>query len=111
MGSSGPPPRSSWRTPFRCGSSRWWSRRRRTRPFGSDRATEVSGGQRFPGDAPGPPATAVHPAPASEVTRVTFWEYLGSRHQQLLADAYQHASAVFQCMVVATVIGVLIGVV
>jgi osmoprotectant transport system permease protein len=42
---------------------------------------------------------------------VNFWEYLGNRHQQLLADAYQHASAVFQCMVVATVIGVLLGVV
>jgi osmoprotectant transport system permease protein len=42
---------------------------------------------------------------------VTFWEYLGDRHQQLLADACQHASAVFPCMVVATVIGVLIGVV
>ncbi|NEY32834.1 ABC transporter permease subunit [Streptomyces sp. PRKS01-65] len=41
---------------------------------------------------------------------MNFWEYLGSRHQQLLADAYQHASAVFQCMVVATVLGVLIGV-
>ncbi|MET8075874.1 ABC transporter permease [Streptomyces sp. NPDC005303] len=42
---------------------------------------------------------------------MNFWEYLGSRHQQLLVDAYQHASAVFRCMVVATVIGVLIGVV
>ncbi|MFD5025578.1 ABC transporter permease [Streptomyces sp. NPDC058373] len=42
---------------------------------------------------------------------MNLWEYLGNRHQQLLADAYQHASAVFQCMVVATVIGVLIGVV
>ncbi|MEU8968717.1 ABC transporter permease [Streptomyces monashensis] len=42
---------------------------------------------------------------------MNFWEYLGSRHQQLLADAYQHASAVFQCMVLATVIGVVIGVV
>ncbi|GGL71963.1 ABC transporter permease [Streptomyces fumigatiscleroticus] len=42
---------------------------------------------------------------------MNFWEYLGSRHQQLLVDAYQHASAVFQCMVAATVIGVLIGVV
>jgi osmoprotectant transport system permease protein len=42
---------------------------------------------------------------------VNFWEYLGNRHQQLLADAYQHASAVFQCMVLATVIGVVIGVV
>ncbi|MCX5382174.1 ABC transporter permease [Streptomyces sp. NBC_00083] len=39
-----------------------------------------------------------------------FWSYLSSRHQQLLTDAYQHASAVFQCMVIATVIGVVIGV-
>ncbi|KOV59336.1 ABC transporter permease [Streptomyces sp. MMG1121] len=36
---------------------------------------------------------------------------MGNRHQQLLTDAYQHASAVFQCMVLATLIGVLIGVV
>ncbi|MGW0336175.1 ABC transporter permease [Streptomyces sp. NPDC003011] len=42
---------------------------------------------------------------------MNFWEYLGSRHQQLLTDAWQHASAVFQCMVVATLTGVLIGVV
>lgn len=41
---------------------------------------------------------------------MNFWEYLRSRHQQLLIDAYQHASAVLQCMVVATVIGVLLGV-
>ncbi|MFF6913219.1 ABC transporter permease subunit [Streptomyces sp. NPDC012466] len=41
---------------------------------------------------------------------MNFWEYLVSRHQQLLTDAYQHASAVFQCMVVATALGVLIGV-
>jgi osmoprotectant transport system permease protein len=41
---------------------------------------------------------------------VNFWEYLVNRHQQLLTDAYQHASAVFQCMVVATVLGVLIAV-
>lgn len=41
---------------------------------------------------------------------MNFWEYLGNRHQQLLTDAYQHASAVFQCMVVATLLGVLIGV-
>lgn len=39
-----------------------------------------------------------------------FWEYLGDRHQQLLTDAYQHAAVVFACMVVATVLGVLIGV-
>ncbi|MGW6794143.1 ABC transporter permease [Streptomyces chartreusis] len=42
---------------------------------------------------------------------MSFWEYLGNRHQQLFADALQHASAVLQCMVVATVIGVLIGIV
>ncbi|SEG78823.1 osmoprotectant transport system permease protein [Actinacidiphila yanglinensis] len=39
-----------------------------------------------------------------------FWQFLSTRHQQLLVDAYQHASAVFQCMVIATVIGVLIAV-
>ncbi|MFF7328506.1 ABC transporter permease [Streptomyces sp. NPDC090306] len=42
---------------------------------------------------------------------MNFWEYLSNRHQQLLTDAGQHASAVFQCMVVATLIGVFIGVV
>ncbi|MFF8912174.1 ABC transporter permease [Streptomyces sp. NPDC015032] len=42
---------------------------------------------------------------------MSFWEYLGNRHQQLLIDAYQHVSAVFQCMVIATVLGILIGVV
>jgi len=41
---------------------------------------------------------------------VSFWEYLAGRHQQLLTDAWQHASAVLQCMVVATVLGVLIGI-
>ncbi|MFG2717206.1 ABC transporter permease [Streptomyces sp. NPDC048416] len=40
-----------------------------------------------------------------------FWDYLSGRHQQLLTDALQHASAVFQCMVIATVLGVVIGVV
>ncbi|MFE7932269.1 ABC transporter permease [Streptomyces sp. NPDC057456] len=42
---------------------------------------------------------------------MSFWEYVGSRHQQLLIDAYQQASLVFQCMLMATVIGVVIGVV
>ncbi|MFJ8595622.1 ABC transporter permease [Streptomyces sp. NPDC093598] len=41
---------------------------------------------------------------------MNFWEYLVNRHEQLLTDAYQHAGAVFQCMVVATALGVLIGV-
>ncbi|MEV1066984.1 ABC transporter permease [Streptomyces sp. NPDC050263] len=40
---------------------------------------------------------------------MSFWEYLDNRHQQLLTDAYQHAGVVFQCMVVATLVGVLIG--
>ncbi|MER6161350.1 ABC transporter permease [Streptomyces sp. NPDC001868] len=42
---------------------------------------------------------------------MSFWDYVGSYREKLLFDAYQHASAVFQCMVVATVLGVLIGVV
>ncbi|MFJ9853532.1 ABC transporter permease [Streptomyces sp. NPDC101150] len=42
---------------------------------------------------------------------MSFWEYVGTRHAQLLTDTYQHASAVFQCMVLATLLGVLIGVV
>ncbi|MER5797123.1 ABC transporter permease [Streptomyces mirabilis] len=42
---------------------------------------------------------------------MNFWQYVSSRHQQLLTDAYQHAGVVFQCMVVATLIGVVIGVV
>ncbi|MDX3243259.1 ABC transporter permease [Streptomyces sp. ME18-1-4] len=41
---------------------------------------------------------------------MSFWEYLVNRHQQLLTDACQHAGVVFQCMVVATLLGVLIGV-
>ncbi|MEU3185908.1 ABC transporter permease [Streptomyces sp. NPDC006923] len=42
---------------------------------------------------------------------MSFWEYLGSQRRQLLTDAFQHVSAVFQCMVLATALGVLIGVV
>ncbi|MGW2492546.1 ABC transporter permease [Streptomyces sp. NPDC001606] len=42
---------------------------------------------------------------------MTFWEYLADRHEQLLTDAFQHASAVFQCMVLATLLGVLLAVV
>ncbi|NLU66561.1 ABC transporter permease [Streptomyces sp. HNM0574] len=41
---------------------------------------------------------------------MSFWEYLGDRHAQLLTDSLQHASAVLQCMAAATVIGVLLGV-
>ena len=39
-----------------------------------------------------------------------FGEYVGSHLSTLLLDAYQHASAVVQSMVLATVIGVAIGV-
>ena len=42
---------------------------------------------------------------------MSFWEYLSSRHQQLLTDAWQHAGVVLPCLVVAAVIGVLVGVV
>ncbi|MER0480194.1 ABC transporter permease [Streptomyces sp. Edi2] len=42
---------------------------------------------------------------------MSFWEYVGTRHAQLLTDTYQHASAVFQCMVLATLLGVFIAVV
>ncbi|MET9732898.1 ABC transporter permease [Streptomyces sp. NPDC006458] len=41
---------------------------------------------------------------------MNFWEYLGDHRRQLLFDAFQQASVVFQCMVAATAIGVLIGV-
>lgn len=41
---------------------------------------------------------------------MSFWEFVTNRRSQLLVDTFQHASAVFQCMVLATVIGVLIGV-
>ncbi|GAB7108723.1 ABC transporter permease [Streptomyces phaeofaciens JCM 4814] len=41
---------------------------------------------------------------------MSFWEYLAGRHQQLLTDAWQHAGAVLQCVVVATVLGVLIAI-
>lgn len=42
---------------------------------------------------------------------MNFWQYLGNRHQQLLSDALQHASAVLQCVLLATVLGVLLAVV
>ncbi|AXG78087.1 ABC transporter permease [Streptomyces paludis] len=42
---------------------------------------------------------------------MSFWGYLDSQRGQLLTDGFQHVSAVFQCMVIATALGVLIGVV
>ncbi|MER6127667.1 ABC transporter permease [Streptomyces sp. NPDC001795] len=41
---------------------------------------------------------------------MSFWEYLGHHHQRLLTDACLHAVVVAQCMAVATVLGVLIGI-
>ncbi len=40
---------------------------------------------------------------------MSFWRYVSTRHEQLLTDAFQHASVVFQCMVMATVLGLAIG--
>lgn len=39
---------------------------------------------------------------------MSFWDYLAGHHQQLLTDAFQQASAVFQCMVIATLLGIAI---
>lgn len=39
-----------------------------------------------------------------------FWDYVRTRQQQLVTDTLQHASAVFQCMLVAVVLGVGLGV-
>ncbi len=41
---------------------------------------------------------------------VSFWEYLGSRRERLVFETWQHASMVFQTVLVALVLGVLIGV-
>jgi osmoprotectant transport system permease protein len=38
------------------------------------------------------------------------WDYLAAHHAQLLFDSYQHVSAVVQSVLIATVIGVAIGV-
>jgi osmoprotectant transport system permease protein len=41
---------------------------------------------------------------------VSFLDFVASRWQQLLVDSYQHASMVVQCIVLATIVGVLVGV-
>ncbi len=41
---------------------------------------------------------------------MSFTDYVASRWQQLLVDSYQHVSMVVQCIVLATVVGVLVGV-
>ncbi|RKT84334.1 osmoprotectant transport system permease protein [Saccharopolyspora antimicrobica] len=41
---------------------------------------------------------------------MNFLDYVASRWQSLLVDSYQHASMVLQCIVLATIVGVLVGV-
>ncbi|MEW2358718.1 ABC transporter permease [Spirillospora sp. NPDC029432] len=41
---------------------------------------------------------------------MNFWEYLADRRELLTFEAWQHASMVFQCVLAALVIGLLIGV-
>lgn len=41
---------------------------------------------------------------------MTLWEFIGDRWSRLAVEAYQHASVVIQCTLVAAVIGVLVGV-
>jgi osmoprotectant transport system permease protein len=38
------------------------------------------------------------------------WEYIAAHHSQLLFDSYQHVSAVVQSVLIATIIGVAVGV-
>lgn len=41
---------------------------------------------------------------------MTLWEFIGDRWSRLGVEAYQHASVVIQCTLVAAIIGVLVGV-
>ncbi|MGW1680430.1 ABC transporter permease [Saccharopolyspora sp. NPDC002376] len=41
---------------------------------------------------------------------MNFLDYVASRWQSLLVDSFQHASMVLQCIVLATIVGVLVGV-
>lgn len=38
------------------------------------------------------------------------WEYIAAHHSQLLFDSYQHVSAVVQSVLIATIVGVAVGV-
>jgi osmoprotectant transport system permease protein len=38
------------------------------------------------------------------------WDYITAHHSQLIFDSYQHVSAVVQSVIIATIVGVLIGV-
>ncbi|MGW1994308.1 ABC transporter permease [Embleya sp. NPDC001921] len=41
---------------------------------------------------------------------MSFWDYVSSRREQLWIETWMHASAVFQCMVIATLIGVVVAI-
>lgn len=41
---------------------------------------------------------------------MNLWEYIQSRQELLLWEFWQHASMIFQCLVVATILGVAIGI-
>jgi len=41
---------------------------------------------------------------------MALWEYIAAHHSQLLFDSYQHVSAVVQSVLIATIIGVAVGV-
>lgn len=41
---------------------------------------------------------------------LSFWDYVSSRREQLWIETWMHASAVFQCMVIATLIGVVVAI-
>ncbi|HEX2132494.1 MAG TPA: ABC transporter permease [Actinophytocola sp.] len=41
---------------------------------------------------------------------MTLWEFVGDRWSRLAIEAYQHASVVIQCTLIAAVIGILVGV-
>ena len=38
------------------------------------------------------------------------WEYIAAHHSQLMFDSYQHVSAVVQSVLIATIVGVVVGV-
>ena len=57
--------------------------------------------------------------PRTDRTRLTrtrefalnaIWDFITSRREQLLTDSYLHVSAVVQCLVVASVIGIVVGI-
>jgi osmoprotectant transport system permease protein len=47
---------------------------------------------------------------SATVCPVSLWEFIGDRWSRLAVEAYQHASVVIQCTLVAAIIGVLVGI-